>query len=534
MNEKELVDKLINDGADVSAVDSNGATTLMWAALYSDLDLVKKLIKKKADINAKGIIYFNPEKTSYYGCLMDVAVGKNKMDMLKYFIEEKKLDVNDKGMQKETKTAIGWPALMFAVSLENEEMVNYLISKGANINLVGGLEKNTAGLIAFYKNNIQICNKLIAKGLNVKQVDSSGATIVLNSVYSSNIEVMKLAIKKYKEAVNIPSQGNWCPIHAAVYSGKKEQFQLLVKSGANTKVITDAGYNLLQLAVLSNNVEMVKEVFALCPEQLNVKHKDGQTPLLMTDIEKAPAIAGFLISHGADLSIADGSERSILNIAVDAKNLELVKKICELFPVLINKQSKTGRTPLLIAVIRDNFEIAEYLCSKGADVSLKDTSGTSFFSESIFSSNIEMLKLALEKSTEEINIAWGENWYPVQAAVNKAKREQFKLLIKYGAKTNVLTSSGQTLLHLAILSKDVELTKEVCNLFPEFLNVQSKTGRTPLISAIIEKNMEMAEFFCSKGADLSLKDNEGDNFESLVKYYNTPALLEMFKKYSKK
>ncbi|HWY35717.1 MAG TPA: ankyrin repeat domain-containing protein, partial [Nitrosopumilaceae archaeon] len=220
INDRELADKLIKEGADVSSVDSNGATTLMWAVLYSDLEMVKKLIDHKADIRAKGIIYNNAEKTSYIGNLLGIAAFKNKMDILKYLIEEKKIDPNDCALNKETKKEIGWPPLFFAIWDGNIDMLNYLLSKGADVNLTPGFDKYNAGLLAFSLKNIKICNKLIAAGLNYKLADSSGSTIVMNSILSENIEVMKLAISKYKEAVNIPANGNWYPLHSAAMHGK--------------------------------------------------------------------------------------------------------------------------------------------------------------------------------------------------------------------------------------------------------------------------------------------------------------------------
>lgn len=48
-----VVETLINKGADVNKQDNIGGTALMLAALYRHINIVKKLLKSGADVNAK-------------------------------------------------------------------------------------------------------------------------------------------------------------------------------------------------------------------------------------------------------------------------------------------------------------------------------------------------------------------------------------------------------------------------------------------------------------------------------------------------
>ena len=52
---KEAVERLIKEGADVNAKDKdNGYTVLLYVAESGNLDMVKHLVKNGADVNAKG------------------------------------------------------------------------------------------------------------------------------------------------------------------------------------------------------------------------------------------------------------------------------------------------------------------------------------------------------------------------------------------------------------------------------------------------------------------------------------------------
>jgi ankyrin repeat protein/WD40 repeat protein len=329
INDQLLADKLIREGADVSSTDSNGATTLMWAVLYSDLSMVKKLVSLKADLKKKGIIYTNADNSFYLGSLAAIAAYKNKMDILKYLIEEKKISVNDQEYNPIQKENNGWSPLYYAVAQENLEQIDYLLSKGANVNLTIGKEKYNLALLAFKGSSPEVCQRLLKAGLNYKMEDTLQNNMLINSVRSDNPEILKLAVSKYKEAVNKPDIEKIYPLSTAAFYGKTEQFNYLIANGAKTDILSEALETLLGFAVRSKNLEMVKIVYALCPQDLNKANKWGTTPLTHAAIDKSADIAEFLCSKGADINLKNGEGYDLEYIAKyyeDAGLLEVVKK----------------------------------------------------------------------------------------------------------------------------------------------------------------------------------------------------------------
>jgi len=131
-NDLGQIKELIKNDADVNAQDENGATVLMWAVYGGDIETVKYLVSKKADFRQKGVIYINKEKTSYYGNLLSIAVSKDKFEILKFLLEECKIDIEDGEYNPETEKSDGWTALQWAVYEQNSKIEKYLIGKGAN------------------------------------------------------------------------------------------------------------------------------------------------------------------------------------------------------------------------------------------------------------------------------------------------------------------------------------------------------------------------------------------------------------------
>ena len=111
---------LLKKGLDVNAKTKNeaGFTVLYVAAYRGDLELVKELIGKGADVNVGN---------KYGWTVLHSAAGSGNLEMVKYLVEEKNLDVNAKDDD-------GWTVLHSAACHGTLEVVEYLVKKGADVN----------------------------------------------------------------------------------------------------------------------------------------------------------------------------------------------------------------------------------------------------------------------------------------------------------------------------------------------------------------------------------------------------------------
>ena len=105
-NNFSKVKKLVEKGANVDTKDKNQATILMWAVYKSDFNIVKYLIKHKADYTKKGVIYTDEKQINYYGNLLGIAAGENKPYILKYLLDTCKINVDDLEYNPKTKKTV--------------------------------------------------------------------------------------------------------------------------------------------------------------------------------------------------------------------------------------------------------------------------------------------------------------------------------------------------------------------------------------------------------------------------------------------
>ncbi|MBR5711866.1 MAG: ankyrin repeat domain-containing protein [Thermoguttaceae bacterium] len=113
VNDLERVKLLIDKGADVNAKDNRDATPLIVAADNNNFEIVKILVENGADVNAKNVDGF----TALYS-----AARNGNLEMVQYLVNQG-ISVSD---------SIG--ALHGSVSSGNLELVQWLIAHGADVN----------------------------------------------------------------------------------------------------------------------------------------------------------------------------------------------------------------------------------------------------------------------------------------------------------------------------------------------------------------------------------------------------------------
>ena len=130
------VKKMVAKGQNLEAKDeaSLGQTALGWAAFIGYEDMVDYLIAQGADLNAT-------DRGDVYNVLKSAVLGKNTKIVRKVYAKLKdKTDLNDQTVESDGETL-----LMVAASNNRIETVKYLLSLGANPNLVTTQTNKSAG-----------------------------------------------------------------------------------------------------------------------------------------------------------------------------------------------------------------------------------------------------------------------------------------------------------------------------------------------------------------------------------------------------
>jgi len=142
-NNLEMVQMLLNAGADKDIQDKDGWTALHWAAKNNSTYIIQRLLKKNANLDIQDNL----------GCTALIqAVRFNRSEIAQMLL--------DKGANPNIKTRNGWTVLHWAASSGNLKIVHMLLNKGADLNIQDN-KGHTAFNWAVKNKNQEIINLLI-------------------------------------------------------------------------------------------------------------------------------------------------------------------------------------------------------------------------------------------------------------------------------------------------------------------------------------------------------------------------------------
>ena len=184
---KEIVDRLINAGADINVVNNNGNTALMEASYNGYKEIVDRLINAGAAINAS-------DKYDYTA-LMGASNWGHKEIVDRLINAGAAINASDK---------YGYTALMEASYWGHKEIADCLIKTGANINAANRYGV-TALMEASWNGKEEVVDNLIKGGANpyIKNKKGKNSLDLADDEEELKKHIIKkrnkYVIKKYKE-----------------------------------------------------------------------------------------------------------------------------------------------------------------------------------------------------------------------------------------------------------------------------------------------------------------------------------------------
>ena len=342
--QNEIVEQLLDMGANPNSVDQSGDSALTIAIQKSNKKLVQILYLKGADVNMTvkqnkvsplilaskvgnmKIVQFlcrRGGKINY--CdetgatpLMEAAEN-NKVDIIRVMTHWK-VNINFANPNN------GVTALMIASSKGNTETVLFLLQNGALINSAS-MDGKTALFYACMGNFVQTAGALLDNGANIEAVDKNGLT----------------------------------PLWYARIHSSFEALQLLIDKGANIEHRAPDGRNILmQIEKDERSADTITKYLIGKGVDVNAVDKYGNSPLIIAARNHKTFIVRYLVDAGANTDFQDRKGFTALMIAAYDGELGiaryLLRKKCSL-----NLKSSRGMTALDYAKVRGYDDIADVI-----------------------------------------------------------------------------------------------------------------------------------------------------------------------------
>lgn len=140
-------------------------------------------------------------------------------------------------------------------------------------------------------------------------------------------------------------------------------YEYFFKNNADITLINDEGENIIHSIVYSGELRRLVQFFDRFNFDINLKSKDGTTPLLLAVILEKYEIFDFLLKKGANVNISDYEGNTPLHSACFLGYKSMVYALVENGADLFVKTDK-GNLPLALAVNGEHDEIIKYLYRK--------------------------------------------------------------------------------------------------------------------------------------------------------------------------
>ena len=269
---RDVVELLIEQGADVNAIDIQGYCPLGWVTWVfgdSGVDILKTLINKGADVNLR---------FSNGGTVLEIASWVGSIEASKLFLEA--------GADISVKNDSGQTALHVAADYGNNSIVALLLEKGADINAKDKYGR-TPLHFAVESSDANTVELLLDKGANIQAKDPNGRTPLHLAIESADVNIIQYLLDKGADINAKENEFGFTTLHYASQFGYKNIVELLIARNAD----------------------------------INVKDKEGHTPLYIA-VNHDYKVAELLLDKGADSSIKTESGQTLLELAQKRKQIE--------------------------------------------------------------------------------------------------------------------------------------------------------------------------------------------------------------------
>jgi len=487
--EKDLVERLLDAGADVHARNKDGAAPLHVAIGKRDRQIVRMLLDAGADVNAKRVRYILPPLHS--------AASAGDPEILKMLL--------DRGAD----LTQGTP-LLTAATRGRREACKVLIERGADIHASEYDRGFTALHWAAKHGWADVAELLIARGAKVDGVAQRGGTPLQVAAFGGRNAVIRTLLA---HGADVESNGHdlWglgkmTPLLLAACCGWSDTLDLLLAHGAKINAVTD-DFTPLSRAVSYGPGAV--ELLISRGAEVNPK-----TPGVFRPIHAAGTHAETI-----DLLLSKGAEIDIF-AACQLGRLDDVKRLLKSDPSVVHSRILKDITPLRWARRHRREETARMLVASGAEVDIESAAWLGMVDrvkEIIERDGLAMDSHPAERAVDEAAFSGQKAviaflllrgfdlrkapWSLVRAAEGR-RIEIAELLLSKGVAVNDVETTISAPLHEAAKLGDMEMAKLLLAHGANVNIIEQHEGEeTPLDYAMGAGHKEMAMFLLASGAE---------------------------------
>lgn len=281
-------------------------------------------------------------------------------------------------------------------------------------------------------------------------------------------------------------------------------------------------------SVKSGNTTTLERLLDVARVHVNTRNESSMTLQMQAAVHGQLGCLHILRCRGADETAVDLKERTVLHLAVEAKQIDAVSWLLRayaspsedlnhksprflrvsglrsrerLFKGFLNASDKKGFKPLHVAA-RVNFEkVVRLLVEAGSSVNARNKRDRTPLHEAILSNSYAVAS-ALLSNGAHVNAVTLDQMSSLHLVAYSGNHQLVPLLINKGANKLSYDSSGSMPIHQAAWGGHLKAIEELVGERPD-LTVKPRFGGTLLHIAVFRNNIHLAQYLLQHNVDVN-------------------------------
>ncbi|MFH1197137.1 MAG: ankyrin repeat domain-containing protein [bacterium] len=335
----KLKDIVENDLTKINSEDENERTPLHWAARGVYYEIMRYLVAKGADVNARD----NNNITALIS-----VVSRNNLEAATLLL--------DNGAKIQEEDNLRKAPIFYAIGSESQKMMELLIKRGAYLEPVNNYKRTPLLMTCRETGALQIVKLLVESGANINAKDIFGDTPLTLTAWRGFEDIVNYLLDNNAEFTTEGNEGIKLLSFAVDKRLWKLYNQMIDKGGdAFLKILYELP--VLYLAASGGSIEIVNDLIS---RKIPVNGIDeyGWTPLHYASYFGRAEVVKLLIAKGAD----------------------------------VNPKTPLGESPLYLARSEIKTDVADILLTAGSDLHFPGSTNLSgkYFGQKLTSDSLEL------------------------------------------------------------------------------------------------------------------------------------------------
>ncbi|KAK4161348.1 ankyrin repeat-containing domain protein [Cladorrhinum sp. PSN259] len=351
-------------------------------------------------------------------------------------------------------------------------------------------------------------------------VPERSAELLALASYNGHKGLVELLLEHGSNINTRDIQNSATPLQYAVERGHVELCKFLLDRKADTEIRCKDGRSPLMMASWIGNTSVCRLLLDH-GAQIEATSSTGTTALLFATAGGHVETCRALLDRGADVETRGRFGRTPLIMAAEFDKIEVCRLLLDR-NAQIEARSSEGDTALSMAAHKNHLDICRLLLSQKADIETRDSyEQTPLLVASFYGSNL-LCELLLDfcANREVVDIGGST---PLSLALDRGDAITIRLLMTYrpGIHINICKwplgyDSNSLLLGLLGQTWDTNCKLRVAEFFYNYakdeknINISTPSGQTPLHLAVLSDHRPLVRHLIRQGADTKIQDIRGD------------------------